>query len=25
MDTLRDKRQLEEIWQSGSAPWVRNS
>jgi len=24
MDTLRDKRQLEEIWQSGSAPWVRN-
>lgn len=21
MDTLRDKRQLEELWQSGSAPW----
>lgn len=21
MDTLRDKRQLEEIWQSGDAPW----
>ncbi len=23
MDTLRDKRQLEEIWESGSVPWVR--
>ena len=22
MDTLRDKRQLESIWQSGAAPWV---
>jgi glucose-1-phosphate cytidylyltransferase len=21
MDTLRDKRQLEELWQSGNAPW----
>jgi glucose-1-phosphate cytidylyltransferase len=21
MDTLRDKRQLEELWDSGSAPW----
>ena len=21
MDTLRDKRQLEELWQSGEAPW----
>jgi glucose-1-phosphate cytidylyltransferase len=21
MDTLRDKNQLEEMWQSGSAPW----
>jgi glucose-1-phosphate cytidylyltransferase len=24
MDTLRDKRNLEELWESGSAPWVRN-
>ena len=24
MDTLRDKRQLEEIWQSGAAPWARD-
>ncbi len=23
MDTLRDKRQLQEIWESGQAPWVR--
>ena len=23
MDTLRDKRQLEEIWQTGNAPWVK--
>jgi glucose-1-phosphate cytidylyltransferase len=23
MDTLRDVRQLEEMWQSGSAPWVK--
>ena len=23
MDTLRDKMALEEIWQQGSAPWVR--
>ena len=23
MDTLRDKRYLEDIWQSGSAPWVK--
>jgi glucose-1-phosphate cytidylyltransferase len=21
MDTLRDKQQLEELWQSGKAPW----
>ena len=21
MDTLRDKRQLEELWESGAAPW----
>jgi glucose-1-phosphate cytidylyltransferase len=21
MDTLRDKTQLEELWQSGAAPW----
>ena len=21
MDTLRDKNQLEELWQSGEAPW----
>jgi glucose-1-phosphate cytidylyltransferase len=21
MDTLRDKRQLEELWESGEAPW----
>jgi glucose-1-phosphate cytidylyltransferase len=21
MDTLRDKTQLEELWQSGNAPW----
>jgi glucose-1-phosphate cytidylyltransferase len=21
MDTLRDKRQLEELWDSGKAPW----
>ena len=21
MDTLRDKRYLEELWESGSAPW----
>ena len=21
MDTLRDKRQLEELWESGRAPW----
>jgi glucose-1-phosphate cytidylyltransferase len=21
MDTLRDKQQLEELWQSGHAPW----
>ena len=21
MDTLRDKRQLEELWSSGKAPW----
>jgi glucose-1-phosphate cytidylyltransferase len=21
MDTLRDKQQLEELWQSGQAPW----
>jgi glucose-1-phosphate cytidylyltransferase len=21
MDTLRDKRQLEELWSSGQAPW----
>jgi glucose-1-phosphate cytidylyltransferase len=25
MDTLRDKRQLEEIWESGSIPWVRRA
>lgn len=24
MDTLRDKRHLEELWDSGSAPWVRS-
>jgi glucose-1-phosphate cytidylyltransferase len=24
MDTLRDKRHLEELWASGSAPWVRS-
>jgi glucose-1-phosphate cytidylyltransferase len=24
MDTLRDKRLLEELWASGSAPWVRD-
>ena len=23
MDTLRDKRLLEELWASGAAPWVR--
>lgn len=23
MDTLRDKRQLQEIWETGNAPWVR--
>jgi glucose-1-phosphate cytidylyltransferase len=23
MDTLRDRRNLEELWESGAAPWVR--
>jgi glucose-1-phosphate cytidylyltransferase len=25
MDTLRDKRTLEELWATGSPPWVRDT